>query len=369
MSALQASEKDLADKLLQALIEALEALPQVRAQQPIVESRRFGERFRLDAELQIDVADRPVTLLIEVKKSVYPRDVRQILWQLRQFGALDRLTGQENAAVALLAAESISPGAKDLLRQENVGYYDSGGSLFIPARGAYVFIDKPPPRTLEKTVGTLFQGKRSHVLHTLLIHHGEWFRVKDIAELAEVSPATASETLSALERFDWLNSRGKGPTKERCLTQPGGLLDEWARRIADGPKLETRRFYISHTDADSLMRRLAESCIAAGVEYVITMEAAAQRYAPFLSSISQVACRLAQSRAADAALKKIDARAVDEGANLIVIEPASQGEFLFAEEVDGVQLASPVQVYLDLLRGKGRAKEMAGHLRQERIGY
>jgi hypothetical protein len=32
-------------------------------------------------------------------------------------------------------------------------------------------------------------------------------------------------------------------------------------------------------------------------------------------------------------------------------------------------LASPIQVYLDLLRGEGRAKEMADHLRQEQIGF
>jgi hypothetical protein len=34
-----------------------------------------------------------------------------------------------------------------------------------------------------------------------------------------------------------------------------------------------------------------------------------------------------------------------------------------------VWLASPIQIYLDLLRGEGRSKEMAEHFREERIGF
>jgi len=42
---------------------------------------------------------------------------------------------------------------------------------------------------------------------------------------------------------------------------------------------------------------------------------------------------------------------------------------LFRQQVGGVWLASPIQVYLDLLRGEGRTKEMAEHLRRERLGF
>jgi hypothetical protein len=104
------------------------------------------------------------------------------------------------------------------------------------------------------------------------------------------------------------------------------------------------------------------------VGYVLTQEAAAQLYAPFLSTISRVPCRMAPGRAADAALSKLEARVVGEGANLLVIETKSQGEFLFKERHGSLWLANPVQVYLDLLRSGGRAPEVAEHLRRERIG-
>jgi hypothetical protein len=41
-----------------------------------------GER-RGEGRLEISVANKPVTLLIERKNSIYPRDVRSSLWQIR----------------------------------------------------------------------------------------------------------------------------------------------------------------------------------------------------------------------------------------------------------------------------------------------
>lgn len=73
--------------------------------------------------------------------------------------------------------------------------------------------------------------------------------------------------------------------------------------------------------------------------------------------------------AADAAMGEIGARAVNKGANLGIIDAQSSGELLFRQEVGGIWLANPIQVYLDLLRGEGRAKKMDEHLRKERIGF
>ena len=78
---------------------------------------------------------------------------------------------------------------------------------------------------------------------------------------------------------------------------------------------------------------------------------------------------VAISPAADRALGALDARFVDQGANLALIEVKSPWELLFREFVNGIWLASAVQVYLDLMRSEGRAREMAKHLRGERIGF
>ena len=357
-------ERDTVEMLLGALRE----LPSVEAHDPVMESVTDRDH-RIDATIEFSTGGRRYLLLIEVKKSVYPRDAQQVLWQLDRYAA-EVDSQKKKQVVPLLAAESISPGAKDLLKSENCGFYDTGGSLFIPARGAYVYIEKPPPKTLQKSVRGLFKGKRSQVLHALLIRQGEWFGVKELAGIAEVSPATASETLSALERFEWLTVRGQGPSKERQLSEPGALLDEWQKQVLAAPRRQTyRRFYVRASDPDAIAHRFANICDHFGLEYALTEQSAAQTYAPFLTSVSRVTCRLAFRSRVNKLYEELDAQAVTEGANLDVIETRSHGEFLFRERAGPLWLASPVQVYLDLLRSGGRGKEMAEHLRHERIGF
>jgi len=360
---------DYETKTIERLVETLRELPDVDAHDPNMQTTRKGGR-QIDAELEFSTGGKSYVLLVEVKKSVYPRDAQQILWQLERYVASAEALDRRKHVVPLLAAESISPGAKDILKSEKCGFFDSGGSLFIPARGAYIYIEKPPPKPFQKSIRSLFTGKRSQVTHALLNRRDEWFGVKELAEFAEVSPATASETLSALERFEWVTVRGQGPAKERRVTDPGALLDEWQEQTLSASRRQTyRRFYVPATGPHAIANNLADTCERLGLDYVLTEQYAAQTYAPFLSSVSRVTCRLELSSQANELYAELQARPVNEGANLDVIETRSRGEFLFRQRVGQVWLASPVQVYLDLLHSGGRGKEMSKHLRHERIGF
>lgn len=355
-------------QLVSRFVEALRELPEVEAKlgHHVVASRQVDPGH--DAQVDLHVAGKSFVLWIETKKAVFPRDARQVIWHFRE--ASDKQSaGQGEQALPLLVAESISPGAKELLRTERVGYYDSGGSLYLPAPGAYFYIDKPPPKTLAKSVRALFSGRRAQVLHALLMRHKDWFGVTDLAQQAMVSPATASQVLTELERFDWLVTKGQGPAKERHLSEPAALLDAWAKQLAAIQPPTLRRYHVPGMKADALAARIGQVFEMHGVEYAVSHEAAAQRHAPFLSSVSQVRARVLVGMNADAAIGELNARPVSEGANFGVIEAKSSGELLFRERMDELWLASPIQIYLDLLRGEGRAKEMAEHFRKERIGF
>jgi hypothetical protein len=356
-------------QLIEQFLETLRALPEVHAELDHRDVAGLASDRRIDAQVEVHAAGRAFTLLIEAKKAVYPRDVREVLWQFREFTRIRPVRQGDDETVSLLVAESISPGAKELLRAERVGYYDSGGSLYLPANAAYIYIDKPPPKTLSKSMRSLFSGRRAQVLHGLLVRHQDWFGVKELAEQALVSPATASQVLTELERFDWLVSRGQGPSKQRHLREPAALLDTWVKQLVTIRPPALRRYYVPSMKVDNLLEHVGQVFATHDVEYAISHEAAAQRYAPFLSSVSQVRCRVLAGSSADAAIGELGARVVNEGANLAIIEAKSPGELLFREQVGGIWLASPIQVYLDLLRGEGRAKEMAEHLRKEKIGF
>ncbi|WP_045764464.1 hypothetical protein [Xanthomonas albilineans] len=355
-------------QLITRFMDTLRELPEVEANldhwEPIGKHSDRG----YDAQVELRIAGKSFVLLLEAKKTVFPRDVRQVIWQLRA-ASHGRPSGQGEESLPLLIAESISPGAKELLKNERVGYYDSGGSLYLSAPGAYLYIDRPPPKALTKSVRTLFTGRRAQVLHALLVQHQNWFGVTELAQQAMVSPATASQVLTELERFDWLEARGQGPSKERHLREPAALLDAWAKQLATIHSPALRRYYVPGSRADTLMARIGQVFDVHDAQYAVSHEAAAQRYAPFLSNVSQVRVRVLIGANADAAIADLDARVVNDGANLGVIEAKSPGELLFREQMDGLWLASPIQIYLDLLRGEGRSKEMAEHFRKERIGF
>ena len=326
-----------------------------------------GQRF--DAQVAVRLPGKTITLLIEAKKILYPRDARLALWRLQEF--IDRWNSKPNThhVVPVLVADSISPGAKKLLRDERAGYFDSGGSLFLVACGIYLYVDKPAPKHTSRLIRSSFAGRRAQVLHAMLARREGPFEVTALAEEAQVSPSTASQVLQNLERFEWVASRGRGPNKVRYLQEPSALLDAWAKHATAMPAQTMRRFYVPLTGADELVERMGRTFAGHAVEYEITHEAAGQRYAPFLSSVSRVHCRLLAGREADRAIGELGARVASQGTNLAVIEAKSPAELLFRERLNGIWLASPIRVYLDLLKSDGRAKEMAEHLRRERIGF
>ena len=161
-------------QLIGRFVDTLRELPEIEADLHHRESvSEHGGRVP-GAQVGLRVAGKSFILLIETKKAVFPRDVRQVIWQFRE---ASRTRNKEDGVPPLwiLVAESISTGAKELLKSECVGYYDIGGSLFLPAPGAYLYIDRPAPKTLEKSVRALFSSRRAQVLHAILVRHQEWF--------------------------------------------------------------------------------------------------------------------------------------------------------------------------------------------------
>ena len=357
------SEPELIDQFL----TALRAVPEVHAERR--EEMVVTAGWPCDAWIDLSAANKVVGLFVEAKKSLYPRDVRQVLWHLRELAHQANQKPTAPELVPVVIAESISPGAKDLLRKERVGYYDTGGSLFLPAPNIYVYVDKPPPKPFSRSIRSLFSGRRAQVVHLLLLWYESWFRVGELAQQAAVSPATASEVLIELERLEWVVSRGRGPNKQRRLEEPSAVLNAWAEQLAAMRAPPMHRYYVPLIQAGELVEQIAATFAAHGVEHAITGEAAGQHYAPFLSSLSRVHCRLQVSPACGEAVEDLGARAVHEGSNLVLIESRLPGELSFRTLTNRIWLASRIQVYLDLLRSEGRAKEMAEHLRSEKIGF
>ena len=351
-------------ELLSGLVDAIGELPDGRAS-IVGRAVAIGPSGRVDAVIDALVARRSLRLIVEARSEAFPRDMREVIWKLRNY--LAHLPDSEHEAVPFFAARAISPGARDILREEGIGFFDLGGTLYIPAKHAFVHIDRPAPRKSSKNFESVFQGQKARVVQAVFARRHDWLSVKEIAEETEVSPATASATLSEMERREWVDVKGAGPSKLRCLRAPRALLDAWTAYTTDQRPPKIERYYVPGAEAEEVSQRLDQACRKADAPYAVTSEAAAQAYAPYLSSVSQVRCRIIPGPRQRDALETLGARPVTEGWNLGVIETRARRDVTVGERIGGVCLAPPLQVYLDLLQGSGRSKEMAVHLRAESL--
>jgi hypothetical protein len=352
------------DSLAQEFLLALEKVPGVSVR--ISDEQLSSGPYRADFLIEASIAGRNVLLVVEVKRTAYPRDVREAVWQLRNF--ILHLDIKADVVVPVLIAETISPGGRSQLQSEAVGFFDRSGSIYIPAPGAFLYVEKPARKQQARKLRSLFVGRKAQTLHSVWLSGGDWFGVHEIAERAQVSPTTVSQTLIALERSEWVEVRGAGPAKERRLSNPRALLDAWAAYQSSTKPKPLRHFYARALDTGELVRRLDRACDAHNLAYEITGLMGGQTHAPHLSNVTQVHCRLQAGPRQEVVLEAIDARPVREGWNLALVEQGSNDPFAFRERIGDAWFADPLQTYLDLLQAGGRSKELADHLRLEKLG-
>jgi hypothetical protein len=348
------------------LFSVLRQMPNVTS---VFEEALEGPDNGIDFIVNATVNGKPVRLMVQTKRALFPRDVRAAFWDMKSASRLPPKDEGSVRAIPMIAAGTISEGAKEILQAERIGYLDRAGSLFLPNDDLYILIDRPAPKEAHKMDRPLFSGNRSAVIHALLLNSERWFSTNELAKLAQVSPSTVSVTFAELEKRDMVVIQGKGPNKTRKLSVPAALLDEWARQAELLPKPEIRRYYVPRIKPEELLKAIDDVCKRLSTAYVITHEWAAQLYSPFLSNIPQVKCRVFPNGPLSLITSELDAREVAEGSNFGLIESQSVKDMLFWQEIRGIRVESPILAYLDLLGGEGRSKELAEHLRNDRIGF
>ena len=330
--------------------------------------KEIGERLRPAAIIKTMIGDRVLFFVAETRGDVYPRDAREVVWQLKRYH--QDLKPANRHYVPMILANSVSDGARAFLQEEHVSYHDLSGSLYVQAEDVYILIERPKPKRAKRRDVGVFRGSRAQVLHSLFARMGEWVTGTEIAKQAGVSPATVSQTFIELERRDWLEVRGEGPAKRRRLSRPDALLDAWRESILNGPKAKRTRYYVPRMNPEEMVKQIEQEAPYANIDLEFTGQFAAQSYTPFLSNVPDLAVRVRGKRACEMLLSSLNARKVSEGANLIVID-ASSNKLSRASSEDGEErwLASPLQVYLDLLEDHGRSREMAEHLRSQKLAW
>ncbi len=347
----------IADRLCAALTQATDGEIIHRSTE-----QKIGKDHFLDLFLKLRAGDESVDIAVETLRNAYPRDVRQAIWQLKEYKLV---SDQNEQLVNLVAAESLSPGAKDMLRKHGIGYFEGNGNLYLRWRRWLIDIERPARAPTMKEGVALFTESREMVVHALLKHHNEWLTGGELAEMAETSSFTCSVVLQELERREWCETMGAGRTLRRRLTQPGQLLDAWAEHWTQRKQAQSR-WYLFPGQRGSLLAQLTYriSQTAIPFPWAFTGTGAANVFAPLLTSVDTADIIVPRGEAEKLA-RLLDLKPADKGANITLIEREGTSlQFLDVHPEYQAFFASPFILYLDLLDGRGRNKELAQHVRE-----
>ena len=343
--------------LMQVLHEALQDLPKILSLEAAAGDQDQG------VDLLVQSQGKTAVLRVEILARGYPRDVRDAAKRLAS-GRLEN--GKEICGV--LGAPSLSPGSRKLLQEMGVGYWDSGGSLYLPLPWGLYLVDRPAPRVGERRGREVFRGASSRVLHTLMNEPGRPWRGTDLARAAGVSKPTVSRVLDLLERNLWGGPEQHGHGAPFRLQRPGDLLDAWA----DSHTFRDYTLHRFHGPAPSgarLERAALEVLEASGADYALTLESGGARRAPFSTVSRYVAAVVPPDLDWTELVRGRDFRPVEEGENLLLLEATDSAPLLYREQIGGAWVASPIQLYLDLHAWPRRGREQATHLREVCLGY
>ena len=347
-----AYESEVADELCSALAAATNG--QILSRRTEIE---FNDGHRLDLLVSLRVGEYSAEVAVETVRNAYPRDVQAAIWRLNeyQFSSQDR-----KDVIPLVAAEWLSPGARDILRKRGVGYFERNGNLYLQHGRWLVNIEKPEREATKRGITFLFTDAREMVVHALLVNREKWLTGGELAEISQTSQYTCSVVLQELERREWSESNGSGRTLRRRLSRPRALLDEWAEHWKKR-RDETTRWYFFTDRPKRLLERLTDEIDKAKVSFpwAFTGTSAANVYAPLLTGTDTSDIIVPSGYAKDLA-KLLGLKPAEKGANVTLVErDGTSLQFRDLHREYPSYFASPFILYLDLLDGRGRNKELA----------
>jgi hypothetical protein len=288
---------------------------------------------------------RDITLRIEPWDGV-ARDLDVVVkMALSPLDALNLVDTLDDPAGSVVVAPYLGERTRDVLAGRAVSCIDTTGNIrlqmieppvFVSTRGA----DRDPwPDT--QPLKTLRGRSTSRALRAIVDFRPP-YGVRELAARAEVSPATLARVIDLLAREALLSRDARGRVTDV----------DWAACIRRWSKDHT--FTSSNVVTELVAPRGLEDVTAklkkAKWPYAITGSIAAQPRSP----IAPVRQAMIYTDHVDTAVRFLDARETDLGANLLIAEPFDPVVFDRTDTVDGLRLVAPSQAACDLLTGSGR---------------
>ncbi|MDP3723907.1 MAG: type IV toxin-antitoxin system AbiEi family antitoxin [Candidatus Omnitrophota bacterium] len=413
-------------------------LPRLLPSLRVTALRTRGRAGARSPELILQVvtpSGRRRQLYVGLRSAAVPSRIREAARQLKAAGQLTSRPARRGRGsrtrplmgYPVLAATFLSPRAREICREENVGYLDLAGNCWLQFDDLYVekVVEKNPFPHRGRPP-SVFSPVSSRIVRAVLEEPQRTWQVGELARAARVSLGQTSNVTRRLiaeeyaSRADrgapraepvaptitprvpaparagvgpggrhpahlpaavnptgppWFRSASPNETERTGarwrgrlrLTQPARLLDAWRERYV--PARTSMAYYSFARPPEQLIAQVAEAAARERLRYALTSFAASSLLAPFVRGIGTVQWYVHARDDVERWVKALDLRPVESGPNVILLIAEDPAIFYRTQVVQGATLVGTIQLYLDLLQEPSRGVEQAQFLRRERIGF
>ncbi len=306
-----------------------------------------------DATLLLSSKDIQKELFIELKSLGTPKQIRNAINQLLV------ILNENPQSYGIVIAPFIPPRSADICKQANIGYVDLSGNFWIAFNSIFLSQENMPNKFPAKTsLSNLYAPRTERVLRVLLTFPEQLWKTKNLADEADISLGMITHIRRRLEEEEWVNRQETGFS----LADPQALLADWVNHY-NFHNHKQYEFYAIEPLIE-IETRVLEICANMNIDAALTGFSAANHLAPMVKSQKSTVF-IAQDVLGVA--KQAGLKSVTSGANINLIKPYDCGVFWNRSRVQELYLATPVQVYLDLMQMRGRGEEAANFLLEEVI--
>lgn len=213
------------------------------------------------------------------------------------------------------------------------------------------------------SVQNIFSPMASRIVRVFLANPKQEWSILGLSKEAQTGYGHTYRVVKTLLRMGLCR---KTETNKMVVTNASELLTRWASYYDFALLNKMNAYYSLDEDLDGFVRKLS-AVGARDFRYALTLQAGAALVTPYVRPAN--IHLYVEPKKLDEWQKLLNLQLTELGGNVFLVEPYDEGVFYKVQRLREVNVASNVQLYVDLYNYPARGREAAEHLRKETIRF
>jgi hypothetical protein len=299
-------------------------------------------------EVRFPKAD--LTMFFGYHPALAPAQVKTISQGLRAQAAPQSKLG--------IVVQRLSSALLDACKEEGIAACDLHGNAWLRLPNIYIERWRAVRGEQRASSGTVFTAKASRIVRAFLAHYPHDWSQSRLAHETEVSKGYVSTLVSRMVKHGYVSNR----VGLLYLEEPDRLLDDWLAHYRFD-RHRKRHYTVSMRDYEEGLGKVSRQLSGEGVSFSFTGWTGAYLRAAHVSPPAIMAYVDVFPEGSGVLFP------VEKSGTLVLMQPHDVGVSQFTNKSEFGNVVSDAQLYLDLCRMPGRAREQADALRYRRLKF